>query len=230
MVWCGATVRKKLDIKIGDIFDRLEIMEIIPGKNVMVRCVCNPDIIYSVNRSSVYSGVIKSCGCLKREFLINMITKHGYHESDIYKIYRHMVMRCFDKKYNLYHNYGGRGITICQDWNPRVLEYSEAFINFKMWADNHGFKKGLTIDRIDPDNHYCPHNCQFITLKEQLNNKRSTKLYTLGSITKSLTKWTEDPICVTNYENLYYRIKAGWDLKSALTTLASLRNKRRRKK
>lgn len=81
--------------------------------------------------------------------------------------YRSMMHRCYDPKKEGYHNYGGRGITVCEEWrNDR-----QAFID---WAKANGFKPELQIDRIDNDGPYAPWNCRWVTRSQQNLNRRDT--------------------------------------------------------
>jgi len=92
---------------------------------------------------------------------------------EAYKILRSkwasMVTRCTNPNSSNYKNYGGRGITICNEWKN--------FANFFIWSINNGYKIGLSIDRIDTDKGYSPDNCRYISLKEQQQNKRNNRRF-----------------------------------------------------
>ena len=93
--------------------------------------------------------------------------KHGERigkYSSMYSSWRAMRVRCNSKTSRNYHRYGGRGISICKEWDN--------FVSFKNWALNNGWKEGLTIDRIDNDGNYCPENCRWITRSE--NSKKTS--------------------------------------------------------
>lgn len=86
-----------------------------------------------------------------------------------------MVRRCYDSDHDDFKNYGARGVAVCDDWNLRVVGRRKALENFTKFAESHGYKPGLTIDRIDPFGNYEPSNCRFITIAEQQLNKRKAK-------------------------------------------------------
>lgn len=94
--------------------------------------------------------------------------KHGDAHSRLYRIWCHMRNRCFNKNTQCYKNYGGRGITVCQEW----LEW----INFKNWALLNNYKNNLWIDRINSNDNYCPSNCRWVTPSESGKNGRWIKL------------------------------------------------------
>lgn len=127
----------------------------------------------------------------------------------LYSIWQCMKSRCYYKNGDAYINYGGRGITVCDEW-------SENFNCFMEWAEANGYDKKLTIDRIDNDGNYCPENCHWATYKEQSNNRSSNHNITIDGVTKNITQWSETTGVKT--ETIRDRIKRGWDEKRAITT------------
>lgn len=96
-----------------------------------------------------------------------------------------MKSRCYNKNNPDYQYYGGKGITICDEW----LKSRQAFEN---WAYSHGYKDELTIDRIDGNKGYSPENCHFITLEEQQRNKSNNYNITHGGKTQTLSEWARE--------------------------------------
>lgn len=82
-------------------------------------------------------------------------------------IWASMRRRCYNAKSNEFHRYGGRGISVCVEWSD-----VNAFIK---WALEHGYKKGLQIDRIDNNGNYEPENCRFVTARENSNNRSTNR-------------------------------------------------------
>jgi len=101
-----------------------------------------------------------------------MNTKHGMNNTRIYRIWHGMRTRCNNKNDKGYRYYGGRGITVCDEW--------QGFVGFYEWVKTSNYKEGLdrpkqdrmSIERIDVNKGYCPDNCTWIPLKEQFKNKR----------------------------------------------------------
>lgn len=92
-------------------------------------------------------------------------TKHGLTKHPLYGVWANMKQRCKDKGHHAYKNYGARGINVCDEW----LNSFQAFYD---WAMTNGYKKGLSIDRIDNDGDYCPENCRWATVLKQNLNQR----------------------------------------------------------
>ena len=86
------------------------------------------------------------------------------HVSKLYHVWRRIRQRVLSPNCKDYRFYGALGVTICEEWN----DYSA----FKSWAENNGYKEGLTIDRIDTSGNYEPGNCRWVTLAENLKNRR----------------------------------------------------------
>lgn len=143
----------------------------------LCECECNNRKI--ILGKHLVSGKIQSCGCLQKE----SITKHGMCGTRIYSIYRGMKDRCYNQNMSEYPNYGGRGITICDEW----LNDPSAF--FK-WSLDNGYSDDLTIDRKDNDGNYCPENCQWSTFVEQQNNKSNNTYLTKDGETHTVAEWS----------------------------------------
>jgi hypothetical protein len=119
-----------------------------------------------------------------------------------------MKRRCGNLKDPSYCNYGGRGISVCEEWE-------NSFISFKDWAFTHGYKIGLTLDRIDNDGDYEPSNCQWVPKIIQESNKRSNHNVTFKGQTKTLTQWANE--YGISLSTLRFRLKKGFSFESALT-------------
>lgn len=101
-----------------------------------------------------------------------------------YHQYRSMKDRCCNPNNKDYQRYGGRGINICNEW----LNDPEAYIN---WAYDNGWRPWLQIDRIDNSKGYSPENCRFVTIKENLRNRRVTRYLTVNGNRQCVSYWEE---------------------------------------
>ena len=198
---------------IGQKFGRLTVLkfdkkiETSNNKKYYWLCKCECGNIVSINSASLKNGHTLSCGCLRLENCIKATKKHLQTGSDLYYVWSQIKQRCNNPNNKRYKNYGARGIKFCNEW--------EDFTNFYNWAKENGYKKGLTIDRIDNNGNYEPSNCRWITNKEQQNNKRNNHLITYNNETLTVTQWAEKyNINVYTFRN---RISKGWDIKKALT-------------
>jgi hypothetical protein len=92
--------------------------------------------------------------------------KLGHHR--IYRIWINIKQRCFNKNSQAYKNYGGRGITICDEWE-------NDFLSFYNWALENGYEDNLTIDRKNNDGNYEPNNCRWVSKDIQSQNTRTLR-------------------------------------------------------
>ena len=118
----------------------------------------------------INNGHSKSCGCYKSSKLSNRSKTHGLIETRLYRIWASIKDRTLNPKNKRYNDYGGRGITICEEWK-------NDFMSFYSWAMENGYEenKGLSIDRIDNDGNYEPNNCRWTTRIIQSRNRRIHK-------------------------------------------------------
>src|SRR5699024_6188872 len=101
------------------------------------------------------------------------------------KVLRNMRYRCYNENNSVYKYYGGKGITICEEW-------LQSFDNFYHWALLNGYKEGLSIDRIDVNGPYSPENCRWATMEEQSRNKTNTVLVEYNGKKMTLREWSEE--------------------------------------
>lgn len=181
----------------------------------LCKCECGNRKV--ISGAPLRRGSTKSCGCLQKERVKSSNTKHGRTKSPLYKVHREMLHRCQNKKAKNYKNYGGRGITVCEEW----LE----FLSFYRWALHNGYKHGLTIERIDVNGNYCPENCCWITIAEQQRNRRNTIRLSDGTPASLIAKKNGISTSLVRA-----RIKIGWTIERAIMTPVGKRGRPRKSK
>lgn len=150
---------------IGKQYGRLTVIDVKDKCVRKFKCRCDCGNIYYAVACDLENGSVKSCGCLQRE-----ISENSVSSDRLYCVWNGMRNRCYNPNHKGYESYGGRGITICEEW-------LNDYLKFKAWAYSTGYdenaEKGeCTIDRIDVNGNYEPSNCRWITIQEQQKNKR----------------------------------------------------------
>jgi hypothetical protein len=163
---------KTRKVNISESFGRLTVIsETVQYLNHTAQCFyrCECGVEKWIYRAKVESGNTKSCGCLKRERDETYGLKHGKHESPHYKRWKGMKSRCYVISSSNYHRYGGRGITVCDEWLDPAI--------FVKWCENTYPGEGYTLDRKDNNGNYDPLNCKWSTYVEQSRNNSQHKRY-----------------------------------------------------
>lgn len=133
-------------------------------------------------------------------------------ETRLYHIWSNMKERCSNPNATGFQNYGGRGITVCPEWETD-------FLTFEEWAYSNGYREYLTIERIDNDKGYSPNNCRWATRAEQVKNRRSPYIPTfeINGVTKTAEEWAK--IAGISRKRFYKRYAAGWRGEKLLSPL-----------
>ena len=176
-------------------------------KRRMWYCQCDCGSPVKIIRGShLQYGKILSCGCFIREKIVEIKSTHKQSDSRLYGVWQNMKNRCYNRNVRSYTNYGGRGITVCDEWK-------DDFISFSEWAYANGYRSQAeygecTLERKDVNGPYSPENCTFASEKEQANNRTSNKYveyqgtqYTVSQLAQELG---------LNYATLWNRLNNGW--------------------
>lgn len=161
-------------------------------------CVCGCGTERAVIGADLRNGKTRSCGCLINEQRLgDMNRTHGKSGSRLHMAWKNMRGRCFNKNRPQFADYGGRGITVCEDWS--------SFQNFEKWALSAGYEDALTIERVDVDGNYEPSNCTWATRAVQNSNRRFNQRSADGElwIHKARANGITD-------QAFWQRVYAGW--------------------
>lgn len=125
-------------------------------------CLCDCGKTVTVLGDNLESGHTKSCGCISTETPANL--RHGMVGTRLYNVWTNMKQRCYNEDCPSFERYGGRGITVCDEWKDDFEAFAE-------WANENGFSESLTIDRVDNNSGYSPDNCRWTTMLIQRHNQ-----------------------------------------------------------
>lgn len=189
--------------------NHLTVIDVIPpmnGERAKLKCICDCGHTTYCLPYQFKNGAVKSCGCIRHRGNL----KDGSSKNPLYQDWRQMISRCYKKTASNYSRYGGRGITVCEEWRKSPFSFYE-------WVESVGGKPaGTTLDRIDNNGPYSPENCRFADIRTQSRNKRSNIILTYNGKTQCLTDWANE--YGINDETLRGRLKKGMSLEEALKT------------
>lgn len=179
------------------------------SNGVIWLCRCECGNYHKARSNSLKNGITTSCGCKTHEKLVARLSSHSMSRTRLYKIWQDMKTRCNNPNTPYYFKYGGRGISVCEEWND--------FEPFRDWSLVNGYMDELTIDRIDVNGDYTPSNCRWISNQKQQYNKRTNRMLTLNGKTQTATEWANELGIKLN--TLLSRIdNYHWSVEKALTT------------
>ena len=183
-------------------FSRLLVLKKADKKNNKMRwlckCDCGKELI--VDGTKLRNGHTKSCGCLQKDTIRQMRKTHGYSRTPLYVRWTGIKQRCLNENHTSYDRYGGRGITICEEW----LDYAV----FKEWAERNSFEPELELDRIDNNKGYEPDNCRWVSKKVNSQNRDSAVMLGRDKLTTTIKKLSkENNLSYTCLMSRYYRHK-----------------------
>lgn len=184
-------------------------------RSAVFLCKCGNRRVVTVG--TVIAGTSLSCGCLCLEINNVLKTKHGHsrvaNTSSEYEIWTTMKQRCENQNAHKYPAYGGRGITVCKEWQ-----------DFSVFLADMGPRpEGFSIERIDNHKGYSKDNCRWASRKEQQRNRRTNRLIEFNGKTQCLTAWAEE--LGMNVGTLRGRLKSGWSADKVLATPVNSRMK-----
>lgn len=161
---------RKIDVKPGDRYGRLTIAKEVEKRGLyrFFECLCYCGQCKIIPMYSLRKGSIVSCGCFhdeqnKKPRISQRTENYGLTNTRLYSIWCGMRKRCNNANSHGYMYYGGKGVSVCPEWNR--------FKAFHDWSMSHGYTDSLTIDRIDVNGNYEPANCRWITIQEQQKNR-----------------------------------------------------------
>jgi len=216
---CGCLVRDNKGPRFEDLtgkrFNRLVVIRYLEKSERTVKtynwlCQCDCGKIVKANANKLKNGLQQSCGCLKEEmkYDIGQVNKKYLHSHKrLYGVYKGMMARCYDNKHREYNNYGGRGISVCEEWKNDYDAFAE-------WALKSGYDPDAdygecTIERNDVNGNYSPDNCTWITNAKQQNNRRDNVILTYKGESHTMKEWSH--ILDVTYGSLTYHIRKKGD-------------------
>lgn len=158
-------------------FGKLVVKELShTNKGAFWNCICDCGNTKIIKSRSLISGDSKSCGCIQK----TRFKTHGKTNTPEHSSWHAMKTRCYNVNHSAYHNYGGRGIEICEKW-----------LNFEGFLEDMGLRPSLshTLERRDNNKNYNKENCYWATKEEQNNNRRNVKLIEFRGEKLTLMQW-----------------------------------------
>lgn len=199
----------------GMVFGRLRVVSFAGrvGGRATWACHCDCGNEKTIRAEHLLSGATTSCGCLRRE---GSHKTHGLSQTRLCRIWKNMNSRCCNPNFPSFKAYGGRGITICEEWTG-----PDGLVNFYEWAINSGYDNTLSVDRIDVNAGYSPSNCRWADARLQATNKTNNVRVEVNGRSMTVSEAAET-LGISRY-TLYSRLsKLGWNAADAVKVGAQI--------
>lgn len=207
---------------IGSKFGRLTVLrfvEIRRGRAIYVcRCECGTE--FEAKAKYLCNGDTKSCGCLKIDTSRRngkATATHGLTNHPMYKVWSSMKDRCLNSRCHAYPDYGGRGITVAEEWMSFGQFYADMCPTYE---------KGLELDRGNNDLGYSKSNCRWVTPTINKQNRRKSVFLTVNGVKKHIADWSRET--GISRHSIWYRIAEGKEGISALYGVRKLKDGRKK--
>lgn len=182
-------------------------------RSALVACRCKCGGVDVVRIIDLCHSCMKCKGIESR-------TRNGESKTRLYKTWNGMIARCYIASRDDYSRYGGRGVSVCQQWR-------DDFLAFKEWAMNNGYSGKLTIERKDNSGNYEPSNCCWATMVEQCRNRRSSVFIEAWGESKTQEEWARDPRATVLEMGIIRRLRRGMSPEEAISGGKSLNSQRK---
>lgn len=206
-------------VQVGQRYSRLTVIANAEPRGrvrrVLCRCDCGTEKEVDVSNLTSRHSPTRSCGCMRIERIRALRRSHGEgsasrtvtHE---YRAWQAAKGRCFNTRNRRFADYGGRGITMCDEWRN----------SYPAFLRDMGRRptRSHSLDRIDNDGDYEPGNCRWATSATQTRNARSNVMVTALGETLCVSEWSERT--GINRRTISARLRAGWATDVAVTKTA----------
>jgi hypothetical protein len=204
----------------GEVFDRLIVLGFAgraeggASNRGMWFCRCECGVVVKVFANVLRAGQCRSCGCLASDLSAKRLLVHGdnrvHKKHYLYIIRNGIVARCCNPRRREYKDYGGRGITLFDEWKNSYIAFRDYILeNLGERPENH------QLDRIKNDRGYEPGNLRWATPSQNTLNRRNTKYLTIDGVTMPRADWARMP-GADNRKLIESRLRAGWSAREAV--------------
>jgi len=186
--------------------------------------VCSCGTRKKLTTQALRDGISKSCGCKKSQYVSESEITHNMSRTRFYRIWQDMKNRCNNESNCEYHNYGGRGIKVCEEWNNSFIAFRDAMYDeYQEHVDEYG-ENDTSLDRIDYNGNYCKENCRWATCHEQILNRRTSLRVEFDG--KIDLVWDLAERYDKRYDLVARRLRDGWNIYEALEIVPRKTKKR----